>query len=57
MAIYFPYRCDKKTANFHLKRKKEGEKKKRKAGPLKIPNTFFYKMFVDGADYSLASPP
>ena len=57
MTIYFPYRCDKKTANFHLKRKKEGEKKKRKAGPLKIPNTFFYKMFVDGADYSLASPP
>lgn len=28
-----------------------------KTGPLKTPNIFFYKIFVDGTDYSLDFPP
>lgn len=52
VAIYFQHNFLKKLQSLEKK-----TKKKRKAGPLKIPNIFLLKMYADGFDYSLASPP
>lgn len=51
VAIYFQHNFLKKLQSL------EKKKKKGKAGPLKIPNIYLLKMFVDGSDCSLASPP